>query len=92
MPIVISILIAISLAFISSASGGVAHGEQFWQKQLIWAGIGFVTYFAISRVHYRMFLEFAHWIYYLSIACLLLLWVPGIGKAGASWGASRWID
>lgn len=91
MPIVISILVAISLAFISSASAGMSGGEQFWQRQLLWSGIGFVAYFAISRVHYRAFLEFAHWVYYISIGALLLLWVPGIGQAGSSWGASRWI-
>lgn len=91
-PIIISILIAISLAFISSASGGVAGGTQFWQKQLIWAGVGFALYFTISRLHYRIFLEFAHWIYYISLAGLMLLWVPGIGTAGSSWGASRWLD
>ena len=93
MPVVISILISISLAFIASASSGIVvpHGElAFWQKQFIFAGIGFAVYFTISRVHYRYFLEFAHWIYYLSLAGLLLLWVPGISKSGG-WGAARWV-
>ncbi len=93
MPIVISILICFSLAFIASASGGSASDSHFWQKQLAWAALGFGVYFALGRIHYRVFLEKAHWVYYASLICLLLLWVPGIGRGGdTSWGASRWLN
>ena len=89
MPIVITILICFSLAFVSSASNGSAVDGHFWQKQLLWASIGFVLYFAISRLHYRIFLEIGHWIYYISLG--LLVAVLFLGK-DTGWGASRWLN
>lgn len=89
MPIVISILTFFSLAFIVSASGGVSAEGHFWQKQLIFAALGFVSYFIICRIHYRAFLENAHWVYYISLIGLVL--VLFFGKDGG-WGANRWIS
>jgi rod shape determining protein RodA len=90
MPIVISLLLAFSLAFIVSASGGLTVDAYYWQKQLVWATFGFAIFFLISRVHYRVFLERAHWIYYIGIALLLLLWVPHVGEVRE--GSRRWLN
>lgn len=62
----------------------------YWQKQLVWATLGFAIYFMISRVHYRVFLERAHWVYYIGIALLLLLWVPHVGEIRE--GSRRWLN
>jgi rod shape determining protein RodA len=88
-PIVLSILVALSLLFVSSAEGGGGSG-QFWQRQLLWAGMGMIAYVAISRVHYRFFLEVGHWVYYISLGLLLLLWVPGLGEVRE--GSRRWLE
>ncbi len=89
MPVVIAILTAISLLFIASASG-VDSTAHFWQKQLVWAGIGIGVYLVASRVHYRAFLEKAHWVYWGSLVLLLALWIPGIGDVRE--GSRRWLD
>ncbi len=58
-----------------------------YQRQMIWAAIGFVLFLLAVAIPYKYYMAFAYVLYGLSI--LLLLGVLVMGKMGG--GAARWI-
>lgn len=87
-------LIGLSLfgvAFIYSAQLSV-HGTD-WIKQGVFLCVGAGLYVGVSLIDYRFWLGIAHWIYFLAIVPLLIVFIPGVGGGAAErWGATRWID
>lgn len=84
-PLFLAVLCVMSVLFIQSAQA--YDGGNEWQRQVIWCLAGFIAYFCISVLDYRIFLKYAHIIYGLSILSLLLVFGgPEI------YGASRWVD
>lgn len=67
--------------------GGITFSD-FYQKQLIWGGIGLVAMFLAMCFDYRKLRNLAWMFYFLSL--LLLVCVPIIGKTVM--GAKRWLD
>lgn len=61
-----------------------------WIRQIIWIGIGVVAYTAISLVDYKIFLKYAHWIYFLGLGLLAL--VPWSPLGVTILGAERWLN
>ena len=59
-------------------------------RQTIFGIVGVVAMLFISKIDYRIYKKFYKIIYVLSVGCLLLVMVPGIGVTVK--GASRWID
>ncbi len=56
--------------------------------QLIWTAAGFVIFFVLSFIHYRIFTTLAYAIYILNLICLF-----GVFAYGSSvGGAQRWLD
>ena len=84
-PVCLALLCGMSVMFIHSAQA--YDGGNEWEKQIIWSLIGFLTYFTLSLIDYRVFLKYAHIVYGLSILSLLLVF--GGSKV---YGASRWVD
>jgi len=84
-------LIGLSLfgvAFIYSAQLSV-HGSD-WIKQIVFLCVGAGLYVGVSLIDYRFWLGVAHWIYFLAIIPLLIVFIPGVGGGAAErWGATR---
>ena len=70
-PIFLGGLCIMSVMFIQSAQA--YDGGNEWQKQIIWCLAGFILYFGVSILDYRIFLKYAHVVYGLSILSLLLV-------------------
>lgn len=89
------ILLCIGLIMVSSASSYYAlmqfgDSSHFLIRQLIFAVIGVVFMIIISKIDYRIYAKFAYLGYFLSLALMLVVLIPGVG--GDRKGANRWID
>lgn len=88
------VLIMIGLVMVSSA-GSVLGFQQFndsnyfLKKQLISLSLGLVAFAVMYRIDYHVWRKWAVPILFLTIAALVLVFVPGIGLALL--GAHRWI-
>lgn len=67
--------------------GGIAFSD-FYQKQLIWGGAGFIAMCVAMCFDYRKLRNLAWFFYFFSLALLVL--VPIVGKT--VYGAKRWLD
>ena len=92
---VVIILLCIGLIMVSSASSYYALTEfndsnHFLAKQLFFAVLGIVIMLVISTIDYKIYEK--HWklIYFIGIALMLTVLIPGIGHE--SNGARRWIN
>lgn len=86
----ILVLLLVGIAFIFSASyrsDGTAMAG-FYNKQIVWAGIGLGLFFLFASIDYRRFRDAAWWLYVLGIILLVLVFV--VGKK--VYGAYRWIN
>ena len=84
-PFCLALLCGMSIMFIQSAQA--YDGGNEWKKQIVWSLLGFILYFTVAILDYRIFLKYAHIVYGISILSLLLVF--GGPKI---YGASRWVD
>ena len=84
-PFCLALLCGMSIMFIQSAQA--YDGGNEWKKQIVWSLLGFILYFIVAILDYRIFLKYAHIVYGISILSLLLVF--GGPKI---YGASRWVD
>ena len=84
-PVFLAGLCLMSVLFIHSAQA--YNGGNEWKRQLVWCFAGFIAYFSLSLIDYKIFLKYAHIVYALSVLSLLLVF--GGPKI---YGASRWVD
>jgi rod shape determining protein RodA len=87
----IPLLCMIILLFIGIAAIYASHsyyGGKQWYAQIIWAILGLLIYFATAKIDYAFWYNNAHWVYYISVILLILLWSP-MGER--RFGALRWI-
>jgi rod shape determining protein RodA len=89
MPACLLLLSTIGVFFIYSAQ--YATDQHQWMMQLAWMGMGAVIYLGTSLLDYRLWLKYAHWVYLMAIAFLLLVLIPGLGTTHGM-GARRWLD
>lgn len=81
------LLSGIGVFFIYSAQ--VYAGRTQYFSQLIWIGLGVVAYLVVSRVDYKIFLTYSHWVWALAVFLLLIVISPlGVARGGSQ----RWID
>ena len=80
-------IIGIAFMYAIQKDSMVLHFK--WKLQIIWLCLGLIIYYVTSSIHYKVFLQNAHWIYILSIFLLLLLWTP-LGKTLG--GSRRWLN
>ena len=88
----IFLLLVIGLIMVLSASSPSALAQsgnsyQFFSKQLLFAFLGIIAMFAISKIDYRFYQKFYKYAWIISIALLVL--VIAVGKSVN--GAKRWI-
>lgn len=93
----ITVLLLLSLGIImvlsvSAPSSLSTTGNSYTYviRQTAFGIIGVVAMLFISKIDYRIYKKFYKIIYVLSVGCLLLVAIPGIGVTVK--GASRWID
>ena len=90
-PLCILLLCATGVLFIYSAQLSHADGGGDWKKQIFWITLGLGTYSIIASINYKIFLEYAHFIYFAGILGLLLTheYSP---VSVEMMGARRWVD
>ena len=88
-PLCILTLCAIGLLFIYSAQ--ISYEGGHWKRQLFWIIVGMSVYGTISAINYKIFLEYAHFIYIAGIVGLILT-MPFSPISFEDMGARRWID
>ena len=93
--IIILILLSFGIVMVLSASAPSALAETgnsytYFTKQVIFAAIGLVGMWFVSKIDYRIYKKFYWIIYWISIGVLLLVLIPGLGSSGG--GAKRWIN
>lgn len=80
----------VGLINLYSATHGIYHHDKtglFWM-QVAWMTVGWLVYFGITLLDYRIFTRWAYALYALNLGALLA--VDLIGKT--SLGAQRWLD
>ena len=87
-----------AIGYFSIASAGALRESTFHQQQLLYMGVGWVAYWAVSLTDYREIRRFARWIYLGGILLLLPIFACAVtGRDLGSvirsiYGARRWID
>jgi len=89
------ILIILALNFISLVSlysslhrSGEFVGKFIFLKQVIWIILGWSIAIIFSFINYRLFYDLSVWVYFISLAFLLI--VASLGKV--QMGAQRWLE
>ncbi|MFT5836535.1 MAG: rod shape determining protein RodA [Candidatus Azotimanducaceae bacterium] len=88
-PLCMLLLFAIGLLFIYSAQ--ISYDGGHWKRQLFFSVIGVGIYSVISVINYKIFLQYAHFIYIAGIIGLVLT-MPFSPISVDQMGARRWID
>lgn len=93
--IIIIILLSFGIVMILSASAPSALAETgdsytYVTKQILFAVLGLVIMWFVSKIDYRIYKKFYWVIYWISVGVLLLVLIPGLGTEVS--GANRWID
>lgn len=99
-PVCMTLLLLIGVFFIYSAQS--YSGGSSWKMQILWSFVGLSVYAVVSLFNYKVFLEYAHILYWGAIILLLPLAFQSILlEAGVSvklpfvqtrFGATRWLD
>jgi len=89
-PLCMLLLGILGILFIYSAQSNHSDGND-WKKQLFWFAIGGSVYLAIASINYKIFLEYAHFIYLAGIIGLLLT-MEASPVSVEMMGARRWVD
>jgi cell division protein FtsW len=92
--LVVGALTVLGLVMVLSASSVQAlrnHGSSwyFFNRQILWVGLGGAALYATSRVDYRRWRTIAIPVLGVSLALMLLVLVPGVGIRVS--GSSRWL-
>ena len=82
-------LLVLGLIMVGSASVSIAEkniGEPFYYlwRQMMFTGIGLFAAFILVRIPMRIWQELGPALVIVSLLALLLVFVPGLGKASAS--------
>ncbi|MBH1988823.1 MAG: putative lipid II flippase FtsW [Myxococcaceae bacterium] len=89
------VLIFLGLVMVYSSSGVTAHmslGDSFFylKRQAIYIGMGLILFIFVQYIDTNFYRKYAYVFYWVGIALLVLVLVPGIGKSAG--GAARWIS
>ena len=93
--IIIFLLLALGIIMVLSASAPsslarTGNSYTYVIKQAVFAGIGIVLMFFISKIDYRIYKNFYKIAYWASLIALVSVAIPGIGVSVK--GATRWLD
>lgn len=90
--VIILMLLAFGLVMVFSASSASAHYIQgdatyFFKRQLLWAILGLISMFAMSKIPYKVLYRYTNLLFVGSIVLLLLVPIIGVDSNGAK----RWL-
>ena len=90
----VSVLLIVGVVMVLSASSvssmtNYGSAWYFWQRQLIWSGLGITAFVVMSRIDYHVWRRFVVPLLVISGALLVLVLVPGIGIE--VYGSRRWL-
>ena len=88
-PICMFLLCALGLLFVYSAQ--ISYDGGHWKRQLFFIVAGIGIYSLVSALNYKIFLQYAHFIYMAGIVGLVLT-MPFSPISVDQMGARRWID
>lgn len=93
--ITVLILLAMGIIMVLSASAPsslstTGNSYTYVKKQFLFAIVGVVLMFIISKIDYRFYKKYYWMIYHASWIILLLVLVPGLGSSVK--GATRWVN
>jgi cell division protein FtsW len=76
----------------SSVSSFANYGSSFlyFNKQLLWAGVGIVAFVFFSRLDYHRLKKAGYVLYPIVVGLLLAVMVPGVGVVAG--GSARWLS
>jgi cell division protein FtsW len=82
----------ISVADASAPQALSRYGDKFFlfRQQLMWAGVGVVSFFISSRINYKFWEKVATPLFLLNLVFLVIVLLPNFGFKAL--GARRWID
>ena len=88
------LMVCVGLVMLLSASTPAARSKYgdsyyFFTRQLIFVVIGFVGMIIISKIDYKIYKKYAHYIFGISLIMLIMVAIPGIGKEFN--GSRRWL-
>ncbi|MGB0409297.1 MAG: FtsW/RodA/SpoVE family cell cycle protein [Opitutales bacterium] len=89
-PLCMLLLCATGVLFIYSAQLSHVNGGD-WKKQFFWVALGGTVYTIIASINYKLFLEYAHFVYLAGILGLALTFEASPISVEMM-GARRWID
>jgi cell division protein FtsW len=85
----IGLVMVFSASIVESQSAAGTNTYFFW-RQLAAAVVGLVGFIITQKLDYHLWKHYAKWMFWGSVALLLVVLIPGVTPAGAS--AHRWID
>lgn len=88
-------LLVIGIVMIFSSSAVIAshrYGDPYFflKRQSVWAVLGLAGMIAAARVDYRAYNRYGYLLYFVSVALLVAVLLPGVGHSVN--GAQRWIS
>lgn len=88
------VLVVLGLVAVADASAPQAIATfsdkwYFFKQQFVWATLGVVTLFVVSKINYNTFEKYASLLFLFNIILLIAVLIPAIGTS--SLGARRWI-
>jgi rod shape determining protein RodA len=87
-PLCLLLLSTIGVFFIYSAQ--LYTGRTQYLQQIVWMFVGAISYLVVSRIDYKIYLKYGHWVWIVAAIPLVLVLIKGIGVERM--GARRWID
>ncbi len=88
------LLTCVGLIVLADASAPLAEknfSDKFFfvKQQIVWAGVGVVLLFIVSKIKYTFWEKIATPLFFITLVGLLLVFVPGLGAKFL--GARRWL-
>ena len=83
-------LFFIAISSLSEASSTAGDKFFFLKKQLIWIPLSLVAFYISSKIDLKLVKKYATPLYFLSIALLILVFIPGFSTTIL--GAKRWLN
>ncbi|HLC95511.1 MAG TPA: putative lipid II flippase FtsW [Patescibacteria group bacterium] len=95
--LLIAILILLGIGLLMIASAGVFYGRSrfddayyFFKQQCLGLSVGLVLLYICTRIDYHFWKRFVVPIFFIAIALLILVFIPGFGTT--VYGAARWVE
>lgn len=96
-PLLLAIFALLGIGLLMIASAGVAYGKVrfgdeyfFLKQQSLGLVVGITSLFIVSRIDYHLFRKFVVPLFFLAVALLVMVFIPGVGTT--VYGAARWIE